>query len=154
MQTRNLLVIIVLAVVAGFLALNWGVFSATAKFNFLAASVEMPIGLVMFALLALVTVTFGIYSAVSWSSLLLEFRRQSKELAAQRALADQAEESRFTELRSLMHEELARLSEHIAELHTAMRTDIHDNANSVAATIGELDDRMQKLYGRAGQPLE
>ena len=106
MRTRTLLIVLVLLLVVAFLAINWSVFAASIKVSLLFTSADVPIGLVMLGMLTLIALPFGIYSAVSWSSILLEFRRQAKELTAQRTLADQAEASRFTELRTLMHDEL------------------------------------------------
>lgn len=146
MRTRTLLVVLVLLLIVAFLAINWSVFAASAKVSFVFTTIEVPIGLVMLGILALIALTFGIYSAVSWSAILLEFRRQAKELTAQRTLADQAEASRFTELRAVMHEELERLADRMSQIHDAFRTEIRDNTNSLAATIGELDDRIQKLH--------
>ena len=94
----------------------------------------------------MIALTFGIYSAVSWSAILLEFRRQAKELTAQRTLADQAEASRFTELRTVMRDELEQLADRMSQMHDTFRTEIRDNTNSLSATIGELDDRIQKLH--------
>jgi uncharacterized integral membrane protein len=146
MRTRTLLVVLVLLLIAAFLAINWSVFAASTKISFVLTSVEVPIGLVMFGILTLIALTFGIYSAVSWSAILLEFRRQAKELTAQRTLADQAEASRFTELSTVLRDELAHLADRMAQMHDTFRTEIRDNANSLAATIGELDDRIQKLH--------
>ena len=98
----------------------------------------------MLGILTLIALTFGIYSAVSWSAILLEFRRQAKELTAQRTLADQAEASRFTELRAVMHDELEHLADRMAQMYDTLRAEIRDNTNSLAATIGELDDRIHK----------
>jgi uncharacterized integral membrane protein len=146
MRTRTLLIVLVLLLIAAFLAINWSVFAAPAKVSFVFTSFEVPIGLVMLGIVTLMALTFGIYSAVSWSAILLEFRRQAKELTAQRMLADQAEASRFTELRTVMHDELERLADRMAQTHDTFRTEIRDNSNSLAATIGELDDRIQKLH--------
>ncbi len=150
MRTRTLLIVLVLLLVVAFLAINWSVFAASIKVSLLFTSADVPIGLVMLGLLTLIALPFGIYSAVSWSSLLLEFRRQAKELTAQRTLADQAEASRFTELRTLMHDELESLADRIARLHETLRTEIRENSNSLAATIGEIDDRMQRLGSSTG----
>jgi len=132
--------------VAALLVVNWSVFAASAKVSLVFTSIELPMGLVMLGILTLIALPFGIYSAVSWSAILLEFRRQAKELTAQRTLADQAEASRFTELRSVIHEELERLAGRMTQMHDAFRAEIRENANSLAATIGELDDRIQRLY--------
>ena len=146
MRTHTLLVVLVLLLIVAFLAINWSVFAASAKVSFVFVSIEVPIGLVMLGILTLIALTFGIYSAVSWSAILLEFRRQAKELTAQRTLADQAEASRFTELRAVMHDELEQLADRMSQMHDTFRTEIRDNTNSLSATIGELDDRIQKLH--------
>ena len=57
---------------------------------------------------------------------LRDARRQTKELQAQRDLADRAETSRLTELRADL---MARLEE---------------NANATAAYFGQLEDRMER----------
>ena len=146
MRTRTLLVILVMLLIAAFLVVNWSVFAASAKFSLIFTSIDVPMGSVLLGILTLIALTFGIYSAVSWSAILLEFRRQAKELTVQRTLADQAEASRFTELRSVVHDELQHLADRMTQMHDAFRVEIRDNANSLAATIGELDDRIQRLY--------
>ncbi len=146
MRTRTLLVVLAVLLIAVFLVVNWSVFAGSAKFSLIFTSIDVPIGLVMLGLLTLIALTFGIYSAVSWSAILLEFRRQARELTAQRTLADQAEASRFTELRAVMHDELEHLADRMTQMHDVFRAEIRDNANSLAATIGELDDRIQKLH--------
>ncbi len=147
MRTRTLLIVLVMLLIAAFVVVNRSIFAAPAKVSLIFSSIEVPIGLVMLAILTLIAFTFGIYSAVSWSAILLEFRRQAKELTAQRTLADQAEASRFTELRTVMHDELEHLADRMTQMHDTFRAEIRDNANSLAATIGELDDRIQKLHG-------
>jgi len=147
MRTRTLLIVLVMLLIAAFVVVNRSIFTAPAKVSLIFTSIEVPIGLVMLGILTLIAFTFGIYSAVSWSAILLEFRRQAKELTAQRTLADQAEASRFTELRTVMHDELEHLGDRMTQMHDTFRAEIRDNANSLAATIGELDDRIQKLHG-------
>jgi hypothetical protein len=90
---------------------------------------------------------------------LLETRRQSRELSAQRELADKAEASRFTELRQMLEQEFATLKglggqpgellERLNRLETGLRQDIHDTGNSLSAYIGELEDRLQRSGGTA-----
>ncbi len=150
MRTRTLIVIAVLALVGAFMAVNWPAITAPAKFSLLFTTIEAPVGLVMLALLGLVIATFGAYIAVWQSAMLLESRRHARELKAQKSLADQAESSRFTELRDTVHSEFKGLSAHIEQLQDGLRTEIRDNANSLAASIGELDDR---IHGpRSGGP--
>jgi hypothetical protein len=147
MRTRTLLVVLVLLMIAAFVATNWSVFTVSEKFSFVFTTVEASIGLVMLGILSLIVFALGVYVVVWRSAILLESRRQAKELVAQRSLADQAEASRFTELRVVVHDEFERLADRIAQMQDAFRVEIRDNANSLAATIGELDDRIQKLHG-------
>ncbi len=149
MRTRSLLVVIVLLLIAAFIAVNWAVITAPAKFNLLLITVDAPLGLVMLGIVILIVVAFAIYLAVWQGAMLVESRRQAKELQLQRALADQAEASRFTELSALLHDEFARLGERVAQLNDGLRAEIRDNANSIAATIGELDDRIHGSGGGA-----
>lgn len=135
MPVRTLLILLFIALVAGFAALNWTVFVAPVPVSLAVTTVEAPLGLLMLALLVLVALAFLAYVALFQGRLLLENRRHAKELQAQRLLADQAEASRFTELRALLQAEVARLE-------GALRSEIHDSANSLAAMLAELDDRV------------
>jgi uncharacterized integral membrane protein len=146
MRTRTLIVALVSLLIAAFVVVNWAVFAASAKVSLVFTSFEVPVGMVMLGIFALFALTFGVYSAVSWSAILLEFRRQAKELTAQRTLADEAEASRFTELRTAMHDELEHLAGRMVQMHDTFSGEIRDNANSILATIGELDERIQKLH--------
>lgn len=85
----------------------------------------------------------AVYMALWQGTILAESRRHAKELQAQRELAEQAEASRFTDLRTTLLAETARLAEHITAANEVLRTEIRDNANSLAATLGEMDDRLR-----------
>ena len=82
------------------------------------------------------------------NSYLLESRRHAKELKEQRLLADQAEASRFTELRGVLLAETARLQQQLDALQQSLRSDIREHSNALAASLGEIDDR----YGRSLPP--
>jgi uncharacterized integral membrane protein len=141
---RTLFLALVLLSVAVFVAVNWSAFTAPTRLSLLVTAVEAPVGLVMLGVVVLVVLAFGAYLVVWQSAILLESRRQTKELQVQRTLADQAEASRFTELRVIVHDELERLADQMTQALDALRAEIRDHANSLAATIGELDDRMQR----------
>ena len=144
MRMRTLFLALVLLSVAVFVAVNWSAFTAPTRLSLLVTAVEAPVGLVMLGVVVLVVLAFGAYLVVWQSAILLESRRQTKELQVQRTLADQAEASRFTELRVIVHDELERLADRMTQALDALRAEIRDHANSLAATIAELDDRMQR----------
>ena len=93
---------------------------------------------------------------VQQASVLVETRRTAKELSAQRTLADQAEASRFTALGKHLDEELQRLESQAAAREAALgqrldgreqalRAHVDQASNSLAAFIGEVDDRLERM---------
>jgi len=92
----------------------------------------------MAVLMAAIITVAAVYVAIWQSSLLMDYRRQSKELQAQRTLADDAEASRFTALSVLVREEIGTL-----------RTELRDTEHSIAATLAEMDDRMSRTTPRS-----
>jgi uncharacterized integral membrane protein len=127
MSIRTVGLVLLLALLAVFVIVNWSAFTTPTSLSLLVGTVEAPLGLLMLMVTALLGVVFLAYLVWLQTSVLLESRRLARELAAQRQLADQAESSRFTEL----------------------RTHIDQSINGLAAQIGELDDR---LAGRGGTP--
>jgi uncharacterized integral membrane protein len=130
---RSLLVLAASGLAALFVVLNWRVFAAPAHLNLLLTSAEVPVGVVMLLLFALALLVLWMIVGRWQGTLLTEFRRQTKELEAQRLLAESAEASRFTELGALIREEIAKL-----------RTELQETEHSIAATLGEMDDRLRK----------
>ena len=61
-------------------------------------------------------------------------------------LADQAEASRFTELRQYLEQEIAGLREVQTASEGRLREEINTAANSLAAAVGEVDDRMARQF--------
>lgn len=153
MKAPTLLLLVVLTVIVVFAAVNWSVITAPTTVSLLVTDVQAPLGLIMFGLTVLVTVLFLIFVAYLQTSVLLDARRHSRELRAQRELADQAEASRFTDLRGFVETELRQLAAQVAESRAGvtgrldqaeqnLRTTIEQSGNSLAAYIGELEDRL------------
>ena len=149
MRLRTLLIIVLLALIALFVALNWPAFWTPTSLNLLFSSIQAPLGIVMLGFLLVIVAAFAIYLVVWQGSMLVETRRQAKELQQQRLLADQAEASRLAELHATLKEEARLLGERIAQTHEALRQEIRDNGNSLAAAIAEMDDRTRRGPGTA-----
>jgi uncharacterized integral membrane protein len=139
-----MLAIVVSIALTAFFILNWRVFTTPAKLSFLVTSVDAPIGIVMLALFALGVLVLSSYLGVWQGTLLMEFRRQSKELQAQRTLAESAEASRFTELGTLIRDEIANSDKRVETALEGLRSELRATENSLAATLGEMDDRYQR----------
>ena len=141
-MVRALAFFLVLILVGLFALLNWEAFSALTPLNLGLTTVQAPLGLIMLGLVAFLCVLFTVWVVTMQASSLMEARRQTRELQAQRDLADRAEASRFTELRT---ELVARLD----RLQSDSRVAIEQSGNALAAQVGELEDRLvrERLLG-------
>jgi len=142
MRTRSLFLLLLLVLIAAFVAVNWSAITTPVTLSLGVTEVQAPLGAVMLGLIVIICVAFAAQLAFWQGSVLLETRRHVKEMQAQRDLADQAEASRFTELRGVMLAELRTLAERIDQSESSLRGDIRDQANSLAAALGQLDDRI------------
>lgn len=158
MDLRTLLLVLALVLTATFAAVNWSAFTAPTVLSLVFTTIEAPLGLIMLAITAVIAVLFLAFIVYLQTSVLLEARRHARELDTQRQLADQAEASRFTELRAYLQAELGRLSTEaegvraslLARLErseTELRSAIEQSGNTLAAYIGELEDRLERATG-------
>jgi len=154
MRVHTLLLLLVLAIIATFAALNWNAFMLPTTLDLVVAEVHAPLGLIMIGMLAAVTALFLLFLVYLQTSTLLEARRTARELQASRGLADKAEVSRFTELRAYLELELKRLASLNAEskaavltrldaLDQGLRQTVEQSANSISAQIGQVEDRLE-----------
>lgn len=141
MRTLVLFLLLLGSLIAAFAALNWAAFTVPSVLSVGVTTIEAPLGLTLLGLLVLAALVFAVYATFWQGAALLDTRRHAKEMQLQRQLADQAEASRFTELRSALHSELAQLSERLSTSQDALRLEMRENTNSLAAMFAEMDDR-------------
>lgn len=155
MKFHTLLLLVILAAIAIFVALNWNTFFTLADVSLGFTVVQLPLGMVMLGLLVFVTALFLIFAIYIQTSALLEVRRYSRDLQTSRELSDKAEASRFTELRTVLEAEmLKQANQHeefkssvlvrVDQLGDSLRSSMEESTNSLAAYIGELEDRLEK----------
>jgi uncharacterized integral membrane protein len=155
MYLRTILVLLALLALALFTAVNWNAFTAPTSLSLIFAAVEAPLGLVLLGVVVLLAALFLVYVAYLQSSVLFENRRHARELHAQRELAEQAESSRYHELRGLLETQLQSLTHHIEatkaelaarleRLERDMRAAIEQSENSLTAYMAEIDDRLER----------
>lgn len=162
MKIRTLLLIVGILVLAGFTALNLDEFLRPTTLNLAFSQVQAPLGLVLLGVVALVLVFFLITLVILQTTHLMEVRRATKDATEQRQLADKAEQSRFVELgqrldqhmkdsatreAELAAKTLARLEQVEAKLITSME----QTANGLAAAIGEVDDRLDRIQAKPAE---
>ena len=120
MGLRTAVLLVVVLLIAALAALNWSLLASPTLMSVGFMQVTAPFGLIMLGLTALLGIFFVAYVVYLQSSILLETRRHTKEMQAQRDLADKAEASRFTELRNFLEtQENAHMARN-AERHAAL----------------------------------
>jgi uncharacterized integral membrane protein len=156
---RTLLIVLVLGIVVIFALLNWSVFIAPTTLSIGFTTFDAPLGLILLGAIAMLTLLFLIYLVYLQATALMESRQYSRELKSQRELADRAEESRFTQLRSSLESALRQLTSQIVDSNSAtvsrldgldheLRAAIEQSTNSLAAYLGEIEDRIERAGGR------
>lgn len=159
MYLRTLLILAVLGLVVLFSVLNWSVFVAPTTLSLGFTTAQAPLGLILLAIIALLTLLFLVYVTYLQSTVLFENRRHNRELQLQRDIAEQAEVSRFSQLRSFVETELNKLSgeadqskslvlTRIDQLERDLRLTVEHTGNSIAAHIGELEDRFETYVAK------
>ncbi|WP_457280877.1 hypothetical protein [Polaromonas sp. P5_D5] len=158
MRTRTIFLVVAMLLLAGFVALNVDEFSRVSMLSLGFTTVEVSLGFVMLLLLVVATVVFLASTLYMQSTNLLETRRYARELNTQRELADKAEASRFTELRSYLevqalaaqHREAAAatvLAERFSQQQQALLARLEQSDNTMAAHMGQLQDRLERHGG-------
>lgn len=157
MKIRTLLLIFFILLVAGFVALNFAQILQPTALSFGFTEVQAPLGLVLLGMLALVLIVFLAALVYQQTTHMMEVRRITREAAEQRNLADKAEASRFTELRSFLQAEMQataareidlaeKLHQKVDRLQAAMTEVIEQNGNGLSASLGELEDRLERQF--------
>ena len=160
MYLRTLLIFVVLGLITVFSALNWSAFIAPTTLSLGFSAVEAPLGLILLGIVALLTLLFLVYITYLQSTVLLESRRHARELQLQRDLAEQAETSRFNQLRTFMETELEKLAgeteqskslllTRLDQMERDLRAALEQTGNNLSAYIGELEDRFDSSLGKS-----
>lgn len=154
MNARTLFTLFVLLLLALFAWLNWGEITKPTSLSLGLTRVEAPLGLVLVVALALLSLLYLIFTVGLETAALLEIRRYARELLHYKKLAEDAEQSRYTELRRFLEAELKRLEEvekeEIRALEARVEETLERHGNTLAAYIGELEDQLLRLLGQGG----
>ena len=106
MRLRTVALLIAVLVIAVFAALNWSTFTTPTTLSLGFTEFQAPLGLVMLVLTTILAALFLIYIVTLQTSVIMETRRQARELETSRTLADKAEASRYNDLRLYLEGEL------------------------------------------------
>jgi hypothetical protein len=156
MKIRTIFLLLIPIVIAGFSALNWGLFITPGPLNLGVTEVQAPLGLVMLGALVFMAVVFLVFLLYLQTTVLLDTRQHSKELQSNRKLAEQAEISRLTELRTFIDtamkrqltqdtESRASVLVRLEALDLGLRLALEQSENTLSACLGEMEDRLEKI---------
>lgn len=155
MNFLGAVILVALLLLAVFTLANWSVLSAPATLSFIVFEVDGPLGVIMLGVTLVLVALFVLYALTLRTSMLMESRRHSQELQAQRTLAETAEASRLSELRTQIEQEFAQLRGAIAATDTrmdaveqSMKQSLDEAANGLAALVGEMDDKVDRALAR------
>lgn len=156
MTLRSVFMFLIFLLCALFLVVNWTGITTEVPVNLLYEETQAPLGLVLlFSLGSLVCITL-MYAFVQNATLSMELRKAHKELEKARQLAQSSEKSRFTQLNQAWQTDLMHLQEEneerqkalfarITELENQIRENARETVNSVSASVGEVEDRINQV---------
>lgn len=164
MRGRLAFIILAALVVAGIAALNWPEFTRPDTLSFGMVDSNVPLGVVMLTLIGIVLAVFLVSSAIGESRLLLEHRRHSRALQAQRDLAEKAEASRFTDLRQHLDSHLretrqresitaTEFERNVMQSQRELQKQLDQMNHTLATRLGEIEARLAPRDVRV-EPVE
>ncbi|MBH2009348.1 MAG: hypothetical protein I8H71_06580 [Xanthomonadaceae bacterium] len=160
MRFRTILLVLAIVLVSAFVALNVDEFTRISTLSLGFTTIQVSLGLVMLVLLIATLVIFLGSTLYMQSRNVLEARTHTRELNAQRELADKAEASRFTELRAYLEAQVVAeqqretalgtvLADRFAQQQQVLLARMEQMDNTLAAYMGELEERLAQRTGAA-----
>ena len=150
MNLRTLTVLVVLLLVALFAALNWPLITTPADINLVFTRISAPIGLILLAIIALLSILYFVFLAMIETSALLEVRRYAREVQQARKLADKAEASRFADLKKYLETELTSLK----KSQDGLREHVGNTVEEARAALSLEHDTLKSQHGELGQRID
>ena len=159
MRARLLFIFAAIVLVVGFAAQNWPEFQRTAPLNFGVIVTSAPLGVIMLGVLLLTLLVFLVSSAAQESRHLVEHRRYSRSLEAQRDLAEKAEASRFNELRQYFDTHLregrqrdavvgTEFEKSMLQSHRELRNELEQINRTLVGQFADLESRLDARLQR------
>lgn len=155
MNILGVVILVALFLLAVFTLANWSVLTAPTLLSFVAFDVEGPLGVILLGVTLVLVALFVLYALMLRTNMLMESRRYNQELQAQRKLAESAEASRLSDLRTQIADEFAQMRDAVGQANVrmdrveqSMRQSMNEAANGLAALVGEMDDKIDRALAR------
>jgi len=143
MNFLGAIILVALLLLGVFTLANWAVLTAPTTLSFVAFNIEGPLGVILLGVTLVLVVLFVLYALTLRTNMLMESHRLNQELQAQRKLAESAETSRFNELHT-------QIDARMDSAEQSMKLAIDEATNSLAALVGEMDDKIDRALARGG----
>jgi len=143
MNFLGAIILAALLLLAVFTLANWAVLTAPTTLSFVAFNIEGPLGVILLCITLVLVVLFVLYALTLRTNMLMESHHLNQELQAQRKLAESAETSRFNELHT-------QIDARMDTAEQSMKLAIDEATNSLAALVGEMDDKIDRALARGG----
>jgi uncharacterized integral membrane protein len=156
MSLRVFLIGAVLGLLALFSAMNWPAFAAPSSLTLGFAQVDAPLGLILLLVMVVVSGLFVVYIVYQQAAMIVETRRHARTLKEQRDLAEKAEASRFTELKTFLEGETRRIEAQVSaanrelaarfeQLEQGLQASFAQADRVTSAQLGEIEDKLDRV---------
>lgn len=145
MAIRTVILMIMCLLVALFLALNWAGVMAPVPVNLLVVETQAPLGFILLLVFGLLFILVLLWALLKQASLLTEVRKINKAAIADRDLAQDAEKSRFEELRKALTQAVESLGKDSSEKMTAFLAEQKKSRDDLSAQIEMLRKSVDRL---------
>lgn len=143
MNILGAIILVALVLLAVFTLANWAVLTAPTTLSFVAFNIEGPLGVILLGITLVLVALFALYALSLRTHMLMESHRHNQELQAQRKLAESAETSRIDALRT-------QVDTRMDAAEQSMKLALNEATNSLAALVGEMDDKIDRALARNG----
>lgn len=155
LRAFSLTLVLAYVLLAAFATLNWVAMAAPSTLSLGFVDVSAPLGMVMLIFTVAISGLFIVYIVLLQAGVILEARRLTKEVKSQRELADTAEASRFTELRTMLEGELRKIEAQgaasnrevgarIEQSERGMQDKLAETTGTLSAYLGEIEDKLDR----------
>ena len=157
MKIRTIALFLLIVLMAVFLVINWSTISAETTVNLVYTEVQAPLGIIIVCGFGILILLMLIYTVWQAASVTMELRAAYKETRNARALADDAEKSRFAESNKMMTERLDKLEQMMMTRQDEFSQDLRRLSEQLDSKVnnmlGEINKQQTQVVSKVSENL-
>lgn len=157
MKIRTIALFLLIVLMAVFLVINWTTISAETTVNLVYTEVQAPLGIIIVCGFGVLILLMLIYTVWQAASVTMELRAAYKETRNARALADDAEKSRFAESNKMITERLDKLEQMMMTRQDEFSQDLRRLSeqldSKVSSMLGEINKQQTQVVSKVSENL-